>query len=64
MKVILGIETSCDETACAIVTKLGDRLTIASNVIASSAALGAAIGPPGWMVGRVGVTEWLGATGR
>src|SRR3989344_7875519 len=44
MKVILGIETSCDETACAIVTKLGDRLTIASNVIASSAALQAKYG--------------------
>jgi N6-L-threonylcarbamoyladenine synthase len=34
---ILGIETSCDETAAAIVEDLGDRWSIRSNVVASQA---------------------------
>jgi len=37
--VILGIETSCDETSAAIVEKHDDHLTLRSNVIASSLAL-------------------------
>lgn len=37
--VILGIETSCDETACAILQKDNKRITILSNVVASSAKL-------------------------
>ncbi|MDZ4229080.1 MAG: tRNA (adenosine(37)-N6)-threonylcarbamoyltransferase complex transferase subunit TsaD [Patescibacteria group bacterium] len=42
--VILGIETSCDETAAAVVQKSGDRVTILSNVVASSALLQAKYG--------------------
>ncbi len=42
--IILGIETSCDETACAILQKQGDRITILSNVVASSASLQAKYG--------------------
>lgn len=42
--IILGIETSCDETAAAVVKKQGDRITILSNVIASSASLQAKYG--------------------
>ncbi len=38
-KTILGIETSCDETAAAILQKNGDKITILSNVIASSLEL-------------------------
>ncbi|MDD5147372.1 MAG: tRNA (adenosine(37)-N6)-threonylcarbamoyltransferase complex transferase subunit TsaD [Candidatus Daviesbacteria bacterium] len=37
--IILGIETSCDETAAAIVQKTGNRIKILSNVVASSAKL-------------------------
>ena len=37
--IILGIETSCDETAAAVLEKKGNRITILSNVIASSANL-------------------------
>lgn len=39
MKTILGIETSCDETAAAILSKEKNRITILSNVVASSAQL-------------------------
>src|SRR3990167_8187870 len=42
--IILGIETSCDETAAAVVQKQGDRVTILSNVVASSASLQAKYG--------------------
>ena len=38
-KIILGIESSCDETAAAVVQKEGDRVTILSNIVASSASL-------------------------
>ncbi len=41
MKLILGIETSCDETAAAVVTANGE---IASNVVASQAELHTAFG--------------------
>lgn len=37
--IILGIETSCDETACAVLKKEEDRIQILSNVVASSASL-------------------------
>ena len=37
--IILGIETSCDETAAAVVQKHKDRITILSNIVASSASL-------------------------
>src|SRR3989344_1292574 len=37
--IILGIETSCDETAAAVLKKDGNRIEILSNVIASSAKL-------------------------
>ena len=37
--IILGIETSCDETAAAILQKDGERVKILSNVVASSALL-------------------------
>src|SRR5438132_2991962 len=40
-RVILGIETSCDETAAALVTRVGE---IASNVVASQAELHARYG--------------------
>lgn len=39
MKIILGIETSCDETAAAVVSQTQDRIIILSNVISSSALL-------------------------
>ncbi|MBI4035651.1 tRNA (adenosine(37)-N6)-threonylcarbamoyltransferase complex transferase subunit TsaD [Candidatus Daviesbacteria bacterium] len=42
--IILGIETSCDETAAAVLQKQGDRITILSNVVASSATLQAKYG--------------------
>ncbi len=42
--VILGIETSCDETAAAVLTNKGNRITILSNIIASSAKLQAKYG--------------------
>lgn len=42
--VILGIETSCDETAAAVLQKSGDRTQILSNVVASSASLQAKYG--------------------
>ena len=41
---ILGIETSCDETAAAVVEKRGNRVQIISNVVASSAKLQAKYG--------------------
>src|SRR3982750_4522648 len=41
MALILGIETSCDETAAALVTRDGE---IAANVVASQADLHAAYG--------------------
>ncbi|MBI3485582.1 tRNA (adenosine(37)-N6)-threonylcarbamoyltransferase complex transferase subunit TsaD [Candidatus Daviesbacteria bacterium] len=37
--IILGIETSCDETAAAILEKNNDWITILSNVVASSALM-------------------------
>ncbi len=37
--IILGIETSCDETAAAVLTNDNGRITILSNVVASSASL-------------------------
>jgi len=37
--IILGIETSCDETAAAVLTNNDKRITILSNVVASSAKL-------------------------
>ena len=42
--IILGIETSCDETAAAVLTNDAKRITILSNVVASSAALQAKYG--------------------
>lgn len=42
--IILGIETSCDETACAILQKQGNRITILSNVVASSIEIQAKYG--------------------
>lgn len=42
--IILGIETSCDETTCAILQKENNRITILSNVVASSATLQAKYG--------------------
>ncbi|MDO8573602.1 MAG: tRNA (adenosine(37)-N6)-threonylcarbamoyltransferase complex transferase subunit TsaD [Candidatus Daviesbacteria bacterium] len=42
--IILGIETSCDETACAILTNNDKRITILSNIVASSALLQAKYG--------------------
>src|SRR3954452_2015694 len=41
---ILGIETSCDETAAAVVEGNEDILTLQSNVVASSLALHAKTG--------------------
>lgn len=38
-RVILGIESSCDETACAVVSRDDNRVTILSNIVASSADL-------------------------
>lgn len=43
-KAILGIETSCDETAAAVLQKDGDRITVLSNVVATSAELQAKFG--------------------
>lgn len=43
-KIILGIETSCDETAAAILKKEGAQTKILSNIIASSATLQAKYG--------------------
>ena len=42
--IILGIETSCDETAGAILEKKNNRIQILSNVVASSASLQAKYG--------------------
>lgn len=42
--IILGIETSCDETACALLQKKGDTITILSNIVASSAQIQAKYG--------------------
>lgn len=42
--IILGIETSCDETAAAVLKKENNRVTILSNVVASSAKLQAKYG--------------------
>jgi len=42
--VILGIETSCDETAAAVLTNNNKRITILSNIVASSANLQAKYG--------------------
>lgn len=44
MKVILGIETSCDETSAAVLTSHEGRVTILSNIVASSASLQAKYG--------------------
>lgn len=41
---ILGIESSCDETAIAVVTGEGDRVLIEKNLVASQAALHAKYG--------------------
>lgn len=43
-QIILGIETSCDETAAAIVKKDNDRVKILSNVVATSSDLQAKYG--------------------
>ncbi|MDO8570863.1 MAG: tRNA (adenosine(37)-N6)-threonylcarbamoyltransferase complex transferase subunit TsaD [Candidatus Daviesbacteria bacterium] len=43
-RIILGIESSCDETACAIVASDEKRVTILSNIVASSAELQAKFG--------------------
>ena len=37
--VILGIETSCDETAAAVVMEAGGRWSVASNIVASQVAI-------------------------
>src|SRR5687767_10293147 len=42
--VILGIETSCDETSAAIIKKTPDKLILKSNVVASSLFLHAKTG--------------------
>lgn len=42
--IILGIETSCDETAAAVLTNDNNRITILSNVVTSSAKLQAKYG--------------------
>lgn len=42
--IILGIETSCDETACAILRKDINGIHILSNVVASSASMQAKFG--------------------
>ena len=44
MKVILGIETSCDETAAAVLEQKDKRINILSNVVASSIELQAKYG--------------------
>lgn len=43
-KIILGVETSCDETAAAVLQKEGDKITVLSNVVASSSELQAKFG--------------------
>jgi len=43
-QIILGIESSCDETGAAVLSKAGDQIQILSNVIASSASLQAKYG--------------------
>ena len=43
-KTILGIETSCDETAAAVLQKYGDQIKVLSSVISSSAELQAKFG--------------------
>ncbi|MCR4305656.1 MAG: tRNA (adenosine(37)-N6)-threonylcarbamoyltransferase complex transferase subunit TsaD [Candidatus Daviesbacteria bacterium] len=43
-QIILGIESSCDETAAAVVQKTGKRVKVLSNVVASSAELQAKYG--------------------
>ena len=43
-QIILGIETSCDETAAAIVKKDNNRVKILSNVVATSSDLQAKYG--------------------
>jgi N6-L-threonylcarbamoyladenine synthase len=43
-QIILGIETSCDETAAAILKKTGDEMVVLSSVIASSAEIQAKFG--------------------
>ena len=42
--IILGIETSCDETAAAVLTNNDERITILSNIVASSASIQAKYG--------------------
>lgn len=37
--IILGVETSCDETGASVLSKRGDRIEILSNVLSSSASL-------------------------
>lgn len=34
--IILGIETTCDETAAAVLTRIADRIQILSNIVSSS----------------------------
>src|SRR3989344_3159169 len=41
---ILGIETSCDETSCAVVESKNDRIIVHSNVIRSQIKLHAPYG--------------------
>ena len=43
-QLLLGIETSCDETGAAVLSKAGDRIEIVSNIIASSASIQAKYG--------------------
>jgi N6-L-threonylcarbamoyladenine synthase len=43
-KVILGIETSCDETAAAVLQKDREGIKVLSNIVASSSALQATFG--------------------
>ncbi len=42
--IILGIETSCDETASAILLKQNDRINLVSNIVASSSHIQAKYG--------------------
>lgn len=43
-KTILGIETSCDETAAAVLQKDGDSIKVLSNIVASSSELQSTFG--------------------
>lgn len=43
-KIILGIETSCDETSAAVIEKTDDRVNLLSNIVASSAEIQAKYG--------------------